>query len=305
MASLHGYEIDCDRELGRLSDAVGERGSIRIRAARASPLSSEGELLQFVEGRDTAPLYGLARTGPSLVAWHADAGSFAIDAEAMAISYSRADAERAEGELRWDDRLGSTAIPLLAAEQGGLALHASGNLIDGRCLLICAVTGRGKSTLAAALAARGHPLLAEDGLVAHRHDGRAVVWPGMSGALVTKEAAEAIAANAANAAGIGGDPDRRGRVLVTLPAAHGPAAVAAIAILAERGGARVAVERLSRPRAHRELLAHALSGSRVESNFSSAARLVETAPVALVRVPDRIGAIAEAANALASLAKFE
>jgi hypothetical protein len=302
MASLHGYEIDCDRELGRLSDAVGERGSIRIRATGASPLSSEGELLQFVQGRDTAPLYGLARTEASLVAWHADAGSFAIDAEAMAISYRRADAERPEGELRWGDRLGSTAIPLLAAEQGGLALHASGNLIDGRCLLICAVTGRGKSTLAAALAARGHPLLAEDGLVAHRRDGAAVVWPGMSGALVTKEVAEAIGLHPA---GTGGDPDRRGRVLVALPGARGPAAVAAIAILAERGGARFAVERLSRPRAHRELLAHALSGGRVESNFSSAARLVETTPVALVRVPDRIEAIAEAANALASLAEFE
>jgi hypothetical protein len=302
MASLHGYEIDCDRRLGRLSDAEGERGSIRIRAAGGSPLSSEGELLRFVQGRDEAPLYGLARTGASLVAWHADAGSFEIDAEAMAISYSRVDAERAEGELRWGDRLGSTVIPLLAAEQGGLALHASGNLVDGRCLLICAVTGRGKSTLAAALAVRGLPLLAEDGLVAHRRDGRSVVWPGMSGALVTMEVAEAIGANAA---GTGDDPDRRGRVLVTLPAAQGPAAVAAIAILAERGGARVAVERLSRPRAHRELLAHALSGGRIESDFSSAARLVDTAPVALVRVPDRIEAIPEAANALASLAELE
>jgi hypothetical protein len=302
MASLHGYEIDCDRELGRLSDAGGERGSIRIRAAEASPLSSEGELLHFVTGRDDAPLYGLARTGRDLVAWHTDAGTFAIDADAMTISYSRSDADRAEGELRWGDRLGSTAIPLLAAEQGGLALHASGNLIDGRCLLICAVTGRGKSTLAAALAARGHPLVAEDGLVAHRRDGHAVVWPGMSGALVTEEAAEAIGASPA---GRRGNPDRRSRVLVRLPAAQAPAEVAAIAILAERGGASVMVERLSRPRAHRELLAHALRGARVDSNFSSAARLVETAPVAMVRVPDRIEAITEAASALASLGELE
>src|SRR5205823_12668941 len=94
------------------------------------------------------------------------------------------------GRLRWDDRLGSTAIPLLAAERGGLALHASANLVRGGCLLICGVTGRGKSTLAAALAVLGHPLLAEDGAVVDFSGGSPTVWPGMRDALITGEATD-------------------------------------------------------------------------------------------------------------------
>jgi hypothetical protein len=303
MASLHGYEIECDRTVERLSEAPGELGSVRVRAAVRSPLERSGELLAFVEGRDGLPRYGLARTGSRLVAWNADAGSFAIDPEAMSVSYRTDDAVRPEGELRWGDRLGSTAIPLLAAELGGLALHASANRVDGRSLLICGVTGRGKSTLTAALAARGHPSLAEDGVVVHQLGGGHFVWPGMVGALLTETAVEAIGAISLPA---GGAPDSRGRLLASLPTADGRMEVGAVAILAEREGATVAVERLSPARAHRELIAQAVAGGRAgRRSFSGGARLAERTPVALVRVPDRIDAVAEAAEELASFAAVE
>ena len=299
MASLHGYEIDCDRELGRVSSARAPLGPIRVRAAATSPLGAHGELRHLVAGHDCAPLHCRARSGSELLVWHADAGSFAIDAEAMAISYCREDAERPEPGLRWADRLGSTAIPLLAAERGDLALHASANLVGERCLVICGVTGRGKSTLSAALATLGHPLMAEDGVVVHGRAGQPTVWPGMAGALVTDEAAEAIGAPAAP---VGKNVDQRGRGLREIAIAERPAPVGAIAILAERGGERLELQRLQPAMAHRELLAQALSAGGVGAeSFSAAARVAEQAAVARVRMPDRIGDVSAAAGELVTL----
>ncbi len=304
MASLHGYEIESDRALLRLSEASGELGSIRVRRAGSSPLDSSGELVQLIPDRDCAPRFGLARTGAALVAWHADAGSFAIDADSMEIAYRLDDAAAAEGALRWEDRLGSTAVPLLAAERGGLALHASGNVVEGRCLVICAVTGRGKSTLAAGLAMLGHSLLAEDGVVVQEQDGQPVVWPGMTGALVTDAAAGVLGGNAM---GPDGGPDQRGRRLRPgLPAADAPAPLGAIAILMERGGETVEIERVAAAKAHRELLTQVLSAARAGAvAFSVSARLAERVPVALVTVPDRIDSIGDAAKRVASLAASE
>jgi hypothetical protein len=189
-------------------------------------------------------------------------------------------------------------IPLLAAERGGLALHASANMIGSRALVICGVTGRGKSTLSAALAAAGHPLLAEDGVVVQRRDGEPLVWPGMSGALITDGVAAAIGvANRGRE-----DADHRGRRLVELAAAGGPAPVGAVAILSERRGDRVGLERLGAAKAHRELLTQVLSGGRVGvDSFASAARLAEAVPVVFARVPDRPDAVPEAASELASI----
>jgi hypothetical protein len=302
MASLHGYEIDCDRPVARLSEAGGELGSIRVREADSSPIAGDGKLLHYVESRAGGPLAALARIDGDVVAWLVDAGSFAIDSTALEVSYRRQDAERPEGELRWGDRLGSTVIPLLAAERGGLALHASANVIGGRALVICGVTGRGKSTLTAALAAAGHPMLAEDGVVVQRRESEALVWPGMAGALITDGIAAAI-----GVADTGREEaDHRGRRLVQLTAADGPAPVGAVAILAERRGDRLELERLGAAKAHRELLTQVLSGGRVGiDSFAPTARLAEAVPVVLARMPDQADAVPGVASELASIVGVE
>ena len=302
MPSLHGYELDCDRSLSRVSEAVGRLGTIRIRASDSRPLAAHGALLHLVPGQDGDPVYTLAKVGPDLLSWHADAGSFAIDAEAMTVSYRVEDATRSDGELRWGDRLGSTAVPLLAGRLGGLPLHASANLVDGRGLVICGVSGRGKSTLAAALGVRGHPLLAEDGVVVYRRGERAAIWPGMAGALVTESAAQAIGARPT----VEEVRDRRGRSLLALPAAKEPVEVAAVAILAERTGEAVESLRLDAPRAHRELLSQVPAGGRGGPDaFSATARLAERTPVFLVRIPDRLAALGEAAEILSTLVQSD
>lgn len=122
----------------------------------------------------------------------------------------------------------------------------------------------------------------------------------MPGALVTDEAAEALGAAADEPEGAA---DRRARRLrVSFPTALGPAPLGAVAILLERGGEEIEVERVPPAKAHRELLAQVPSpGRRSAGAFSAAARLAEVTPVALVTVPDRIDALPAAARELAEL----
>jgi hypothetical protein len=55
--------------------------------------------------------------------------------------------------------------PLMQSHLGKLVFHASAVLIEGKAVAFVGVSGRGKSTLAAAFAAKGYPFLADDGLV--------------------------------------------------------------------------------------------------------------------------------------------
>lgn len=56
----------------------------------------------------------------------------------------------------------SSVMGVLAHEHGFLPLHASAVSIDGACVLLAGSSGVGKSTMAAALHRRGHPVVADD-----------------------------------------------------------------------------------------------------------------------------------------------
>src|SRR5690606_11116364 len=61
----------------------------------------------------------------------------------------------------------------LLRARGELVLHGCAVRVGDRAAAILGASGRGKSTLAAAFAARGHALLADDIVVPHRDD---VIW---------------------------------------------------------------------------------------------------------------------------------
>ena len=142
------------------------------------------------------------------------------------------------GVGRWEDRLASTAIPLLLGEIGGIPLHAAANRADGRGVVICGVTGRGKSTLSAALAAAGCGSMGEDGVVLFPADGGHTIWPGLTGSLLTDAAAECIGTEPAET-----PLDNRGRRLHhAATSTQGAADAGVIAFLRDRGGSEVEVE---------------------------------------------------------------
>jgi len=298
MESLHGFEIDCDRVLRRVSAAPGSLGAVRVRATSERLLDRGCELLRLVADGEGTPAFALGRRSDGrLVSWHADGGSFLIDGTARRIAYRPEDASVEGGAARWEHRLGSSALPLLAGERGALPLHASAAAVGGRAVVICGVTGRGKSTLAATLVARGHEAIAEDGVVVGFDEDEPIVWPGLAGALITGKAATAVGIDRA------GRGDARGRFMVeSRRTATGPTPVAGVAILMERAGDRVKLVRPEPARAHRELLAHVICAERRgPAAFASAARLVERVPVALLVVPDSVEELGRAAEALESL----
>ena len=299
MSSLHGYEIDSDVTLHRARETPGELGRITVRAVEDRPLDQPAELARLVVDADWSPHYASARLGARVLTWHSDAGSFVIDPPSMTIGHRAADTVLELGAERWEDRLASNAIPLLLGEIGGLSLHAAANLVGDRALVICGVTGRGKSTLSAALAAAGHPSLGEDGIVLRPSDAGHAAWPGARGSLLTEPAAAVVGVNSAN-----GPADPRGRRLHEgLRTADRPGQVALVAFLRERGGSKVAIERTDSAKTHRELIDHQLTAGRREArDFAGSARVAESVNGVLIRVPDSLDAVTEAAEKLASLA---
>jgi hypothetical protein len=70
------------------------------------------------------------------------------------------------------------ASALLLHQRGFLVLHASAVALGGAAVGFLGAPGQGKSTTAAALVARGHPLLADDVLVVRTDTAAPVVHPG-------------------------------------------------------------------------------------------------------------------------------
>ncbi len=136
--------------------------------------------------------------------------------------------------------LGAVAGVLLH-QRGDLVLHASGVVIGGRAVALAGPSGRGKSTLAAALAALGYaPLcddlfrvrLADDGVWAIPGSSRLRLWP--QAAVLLSHAPETLAT---------GRPGHPKRLLVLPPA---PAPVPLAALIRLRLDTRLDTPRLTR-----------------------------------------------------------
>ena len=125
-------------------------------------------------------------------------------------------------------------------------------------------------------------------------------WPGARGSLLTEPAAEAIGAASTN-----GAADPRGRRLHDgLRSADRPGQVALVAFLRERSGSTVAIEETDAAKTHRELLDHLLTAGRIGTReFAGSARVADSVRGVLLRVPDSLDAVTEAAERLAILAE--
>lgn len=78
--------------------------------------------------------------------------------------------------------------------RGLVCLHGSAALLDGRCIAFVGPAGAGKSTLAAALAANGTPIVTEDVACLDEADGGFVVRPGYPRIRLWEDSARLLAA---------------------------------------------------------------------------------------------------------------
>ncbi len=98
---------------------------------------------------------------------------------------------------------------LLCHQRGLMPLHASGVLIGGRAVAFAGPSGIGKSTLAAAFAERGHPVIADDVFVIEPDSpGGTVVRPGASQLRLWRDALEATGGSPAGLERIRGSGEK-------------------------------------------------------------------------------------------------
>jgi hypothetical protein len=276
-ATLYGYEIDSDIPLPRARTGPASRGTLRVRATDEPLLDRRGSLVRY----DPA-VWALARTDRGLLVWCPGTGSYHADVASGLIEV-HAD-ESYEGMV--EHRTACLVIPLLLAERGDLALHAAVLARDGRAVAFCGASMRGKSTLAAELAARGYALLGDDSaiLTLDGDDGM-LAWPGPSGSRLRRPGERIL------------------RDLVHHRNGHEqtePVRLAAAVELTERGGEEPEVERLVPVAAATRLYGYApqADGPAVARTFALCARLAERVPVFSARLPDDLSRAGDHADAL-------
>jgi energy-coupling factor transporter ATP-binding protein EcfA2 len=289
MGSIYGYELESELPLRRVRNSPGSRGRLRLERGAEELLDQPGELIAWQDWGLESNRFALIRCEGSLVASWTISGTYEIDPIAGRI--------RVVTPTFSEHRLATTVIPLLLAEWGDLALHASVVDVAGRAVLFCGPSGRGKSTLALLAHRLGHGVLSDDGAIVEVR-AEPAAWPGLHGVLVEDKNTVGNGARAVDDRAPDAPRRRRLRMLAADPDAAGPAPVAAICEVAERGD-DLSVKRLSPPEAIPALvpsLIHAGSSDSLRPAFSLLARLVERAPVYRVAMPDGMSG-ADAATA--------
>lgn len=226
-----------------------------LRTGGGSPLMVEawsgpdptGDELVTWRARPANPFHGrLIRSGPGYAFWASDAGWYVIDPTVPKIAV-----EGRTLSLLGELRLFGVPASLCASAAGDIALHASGLEIDGQGVLFAGPSMHGKTTLAAAFAAHGHRLLAED-TARCASSPIPAVYPGPSVVRLRSDVASAI-----EIPGVVRRPMSNGRVALVLDADRrgdgGPVPLRAIILL--RTGENVSLRPAPSPVAARDLFA--------------------------------------------------
>jgi hypothetical protein len=168
--------------------------------------------------------------------WAAGAGAFLVCGGAEIVIDPLPNAD--ERSLRL--AIVGPLLGVILAQRGRFVLHASTVAIDGRAVAFAGPSGRGKSTLAAALARAGHPLIADDMTVIDTSAVRPVVQPGFPRVKLWPDSAEALAEDVDALPRI--HPDRTKRSLPMTDSFHPAALPLARCYLLEDGDSEAASE---------------------------------------------------------------
>ena len=289
---LFGYSVGSDVHLPRARPGPDGRGTLRIRCSDDDLLARQGDLVSWAE-RDGIE-FGLATSGSDLLAWCSVTGSYVIrGSDAEIITHPTGALEH------WEHRLGATIVPLALAERGDLALHAAAVLDRDRAVLLCGPPGRGKSTIAAALALRGFEVLSEDGAVISELASEPLTWPGQDGVRIPSRVLSALSGDGDTPPGT----DEKTTQLTARARRMDPAPVAAVVVLAPPGGSRPEAHSLDPVSALPALMPHVLYGgpSRLQRALERVAQLSGRVPIFHGRVPNDLSRAADNAMALLHL----
>lgn len=275
MGSLYGFEIESELPLRRLNASAGTRGTLALDVAPAplvAPAREPDGVLEDERDRWYAS-YELEDGGCLLQL--PPTGSFLLDPAAGRVAVDSVD-----GDLDLlEHRIASSAICTLLSLRDDLALHAAGVEAEGRALVFCGPTQRGKSTLVRALGDAGLRLFGEDGLAIELGEAGPVVHPGARGVRVR-----------------GHDQNGRRRTdLVADPGSGepGPGPVGAIVLLGERG-AELELEALEPARALALLtpnLIHSGGRGSIATAFQRLAALLGAVPAFSASLADDLDAL--------------
>ena len=191
------------------------------------------------------------------------------------------------------------ALGILLHQRGSLVLHASSVSVRGTAVAFLGNKGWGKSTMAAALHARGHTLVADD-IVSIRHEGdsQPTVSPGFPQLKLWPDAAAQLGERVESLPLLHPLFDKRARRV-----ADGfsplPLPLSRIFVLAE--GEETSVEPLGPQDALLELVRHTYGAQRLipkgdASHFRACARLVSKVPVSRLKRPRSLPRVAEVAR---------
>lgn len=283
MGSLYGFEVKTELPLRRLNGAPGVRGALTVEAA-ARPLTAPDEepVASLVDDRGRRWHASYELDDGSCLIELPPSGSFLLESAAGRILVDRAGGD----DDLLEHRVASSAICTLLAMRGDLALHAAGVEVDGRAVLFCGPSLRGKSTLARALGEGGCRLLGEDGIAVDLGAGEPIAFPGARGVRVRRRDAEE-----GQSTELLDDPG---------PGEPPPCPVAAVILLGERGEA-LEVESLEPARALALLtpnLIHTGARASIGAAFERLATLLRSVPAFDVSLPDDLGELPAATRAM-------
>lgn len=152
--TCYGYEVRSELEFGYLRFGVGEALEV---SPGTPPDRPPGDLLRELLPPVFPRHVRMHADGDGYRIWIDGAGWFAVDPHAPRIVVPP------KGEpIRREERIFGLPVLLCFVTRGDVPLHASCVEIDGRALLLAGPGRFGKTTLAAAFAADGHRVLAED-----------------------------------------------------------------------------------------------------------------------------------------------
>jgi hypothetical protein len=203
---------------------------------------------------------------------------------------------------------GAEVAPLVLGVGLGLAIHQRGRLVlhasavglpDGAVAFV-GVKGAGKSTMAAALASRGHAVVTDDALPVDLDGNAAMAWPGPAALKLWPESAAAVGRSARRLRRL--HPAASKRVVGDLPATSRPVPLRAIYALFV--GDEVVIQPMRGQEAILELIRHSYAARFVPSlgatpsHFGRCARIAAEVPIFNLVRPASLDALPDVAAAL-------